>query len=323
MRRVALVDPRLRPLNAVLALLRADGAWFHNLADQGFRLHSIELPVQSSGGLVRADAAIYRETPDLILLCEGKSGRNIEEKQARGYDAADYKALRRAASMPGIFGSREVPVGTMYVALEDHRADLEAALSALNISAPVLTIAKGFVRLDDCALPPGLQAFRENDPRKSWPPARVKVDHQSPLHEIMELLAQRIVAAQARRAQILDLEDVGARIYPAWAVLSSAGRRDLTRRLVEAGDRLAKGGLRGSIRVERGNDVAARIVILKTPADADPRGMPQAWQGEARHLGEALGRGSAPIPEDRRQLSLDDLDLGEDDQEEDGAPDEG
>jgi hypothetical protein len=52
------VDRRLRPLNAVLALLRADGAWFHDLADQGFRLHSIELPVQSTEGIVRADAVI-------------------------------------------------------------------------------------------------------------------------------------------------------------------------------------------------------------------------------------------------------------------------
>jgi hypothetical protein len=33
--RLAAVDPRLRPLNAVLALVHPDGAWLHELADQG------------------------------------------------------------------------------------------------------------------------------------------------------------------------------------------------------------------------------------------------------------------------------------------------
>jgi hypothetical protein len=64
----AAVDPRLRPLNAVLALLHPDGAWFHDLAGQGFRPHSIELKVLSSAGIVVADAVLYRLNPDLVLL---------------------------------------------------------------------------------------------------------------------------------------------------------------------------------------------------------------------------------------------------------------
>lgn len=293
----------------MLALLRKDGAWFHNLADQGFRLHSIELPVQSPEGLVRADAVIYRQDPDLIVLCECKSGRNLEKKQARRYEAANYQALRRAASMPAVFAG-EAPVATMYVVLDEAREAIEATLQVWEIEAPVLSIGRGFVRLDG-AIPDGLEAFVENDPRRRWPPARIRVDHQSPINEILELLAQRIASAQARHQDVLDLQDVAARIYPAWPVLSPTGRRELIRRLVEAGDRLSKSALRGSIRVERGNEVAPRIVILRSPANADPRGMPQAWQAEARHVGSDLGRGSAPVPEDRRQLSLDDLDLGE------------
>lgn len=304
------MDVRLRPLNGLLALLRPDGAWFHNLADQGFRLHSIELPVQGSGGLVRADAVIYRQDPDLIVLCECKSGRNLDEEQARRYAAATYTALRRGAALPSVFRG-QVAVNTMYVVLDDYRAEIEVCLQTWGIDAPVLSIGSGFVRLDG-DMPDGLASFVERDPSKRWPPARIRVDHQSPINEIMELLAQRIASAQARRQQVLDLQEVAKAIYPAWDVLSPTGRRDLTRRLVEAGEAFAKGALRGAIFVERGNEVAPRITILRTPADADPRGMPQAWQGQARRLAEDLGRGSAPVPEETRQLSLDDLYLGDD-----------
>lgn len=303
----------------MLALLHADGAWFHNLADQGFRLHLIEMPVQSSEGLVRADAVIYRPDADLIVLCECKSGRHLEEPQAHRYEAADRQALRRSASMPGVFAGH-VEVATMYVVLDEARADIEAALQGWGIDAPVLSIGRGFARLDGHT-PSGLEPFVENDPRKRWPPARVRIDHQSPINEIMEVLAQRIASAQARRNDIVDLADVAARIYPAWRVLSPTGRRELIRRLIDAGNRLSKGGMRGSIRVERGNEVAPRIVILRSPANADPRGMPQAWQGQARHVAGDLGRGSAPVPEEHRQLSLDDLDLGE--PEDLGRPEEG
>jgi hypothetical protein len=68
----------------------------------------------------------------------------------------------------------------------------------------------------------------------------------------------------------------------------------------------------GTIRVEPGSDnVAAKIVIERTPADLDTRGMPQAWQGQARRMATDLGRSGGPPPEEERQLSLDDLDLGE------------
>ncbi|MGO9974949.1 MAG: hypothetical protein ACLP01_19520 [Solirubrobacteraceae bacterium] len=95
------MDRRLLPLNAVLALVNRDGAWFHDLADQGFRLYAIELKVQSAAGVVVVDAVIYRRDPELVLLCEGKSGRSVEEEQAMKYSAADAAALRRGGVVAG------------------------------------------------------------------------------------------------------------------------------------------------------------------------------------------------------------------------------
>jgi hypothetical protein len=306
------VDPRLRPLNAVLALTHSDGAWFHDLAEQGFRLHSIELKVQSSAGIVVADAVLYRLEPDLVLLCEGKSGRNVEEEQARKYVLADAAALRRGGSLP-VGLAQDAAVMPLFVVMNEVRADVEAALQGWGIEAPVLSIERGFARLDG-PCPDGLEPFLRDESPRRWPPARVRVDHQSPLEEVAELLVQQIGAAQARREPVLDLGEAGSRIYRAWPQLSQSGRREFLRKLRQCARHLAGGSLKGVIRLEAGsNNVPPRILIERTPADLDTRGMPQAWQAQARSLGTGLGRSGGSPPEEDAQLSLDDLDLGDSD----------
>ena len=312
-RRVAAVDPRLRPLNAVLALVHPDGAWFHDLADQGFRLHSIELKVQSSAGIVVADTVIYRLDPDLVLLCEGKSGRNVEAEQAKKYAAADAAALRRGGSLP-VDVARDARVEPLFVVMDDVRSDVEAALQGWGIAAPVLSIDRGFVRLGG-PCPEGLEPFVRDEAPRRWPPGRIRVDHQSPLEEVAELLAQQIGAAQAKREPVLDLADAASRIYRAWPQLSLSGRREFLRKLKECARHLAGASLKGVIRLEPGsNNVPPRILIERTPADLDTRGMPQAWQSQARNMAADLGRGGGSPPEEDRQMSLDDLDLGEADE---------
>jgi integrase len=99
------------------------------------------------------------------------------------------------------------------------------------------------------------------------------------------------------------------------ASLSQSGRRDLLRKLKACARHLAAGSLKGAIRLDVGsNNVPPRILIERTPADLDTRGMPQAWQAQGRHMASDLGRSGGPPPEEDRQLSLDDLDLGEADE---------
>jgi hypothetical protein len=303
----------LRPLNAVLALVHPDGAWFHDLATHGFRLHSIELKVQSSAGIVVADAVLYRLDPDLVLLCEGKSGRNVEEEQAKKYAAADAAALRRGGSLP-VDVRLDVPVAPLFVVMNAVRSDVEAALQAWGIEAPVLSIDRGFARLDG-PCPEGLEPFMRDEAPRRWPPGRIRVDHQSPLEELAELLAQQIGAAQAKRQPVLDLAEAASRIYGAWPQLSQSGRREFLRKLKDCARHLARRSLKDVIRLDPGsNNVPPRILIERTPADLDTRGMPQAWQGQARHMAADLGRGGGSPPEEDPQLSMDDLDLGDADE---------
>lgn len=203
------MEERLVPLNAVLALVSQDGAWFGDLAAQGFRLHALELDVQSSPGVVRADAVLYRLDPNLILLVECKSGRNVEERQARSYMAATPEGIRSRSSIPNeMMGCDHVQVSPLYVCLDKYRRDVQRSLRKLRIEVPVLSVGEGRVRLDG-PVPAGLGKFEHNDSSLALPPTRIRLDDQSPLIELMSVLVRQVVAAAARKQPHLEFEDVG------------------------------------------------------------------------------------------------------------------
>lgn len=142
------MDPRLIPLNGLLALARADGGWPGPLGDQGFRVHLVEAPIYSEPANVRADAILYRRDPDLVVPCECKSGRNIEVRQARSYLAADAEGLRAAGSLPPeLRGSAAVAVQPLFVGREEMRDALLASFAQFDLEAPLLTVAAGAARL--------------------------------------------------------------------------------------------------------------------------------------------------------------------------------
>ena len=310
------MEDRLVPVNAVLALASRDGGWFGDLAEQGFRLHALELDVQSTPGVIRADVVLYRLDPDLILLVECKSGRNVEERQARGYAAAEFMGIRARAGLPNELVDRDhVHVAPLYVCLDEHRNDIRRSLEMLDVEAPVLTVGSGRARLEGL-VPAGLERFQRDDPRLALPPARIRLDHQSPLEELMAVLVQRVVAAAVGNRQHLEFEDVARALYGLhWVHLSHSGRREAVKALKRAASQLSRGELRTLIRVEGSNAVPARIVIVDSPGSADPRGAPQRWQALKRRAARDLGRDGASIVERQSQMSIDDLAIEAEDAE--------
>lgn len=301
----AVVDTRLIPLNGVVALLRNDPSWASCLAEQGFRLHLIEADVQSTPAVVRADVIFYRRDPDLIVLCECKSGGNVVPRQARSYVAAEFEGLRQRGTAPDL--PLETPVTTIFAGLEEHREALAESLAREQIEAPLLTIGSGAASLTG-SVTGRLEDFDVHHEGWGLPPMRFRVDMDSPLDELKELLIPQIVAAQARGEQFLDLNSVGARLLPDWPALGTQARRRLVDQLKIAGRKLARDGMRGDIEVESANNIQPRIVLLRRIGDVDPRGAPQAWQAQSRRAARALGRGETAQAEGQKQMSLDDLD---------------
>lgn len=301
------MDDRLIPINGLVALLRGEGGWPGLLRDQGFLRHQLEVPISSPLGDFRADALIYRRGPDLILLCESKSGRNIEEQQARRYEAADIGWVRRAGAIPPeLMGPSSMMVRSLFIGREEHRADLEHGLRLLGIEAPLLTIGAERIRLSGASGTPGLDDFDVGH-GGGLPPARIPVDHQSGDEPLLELLIPQVIAAQARDEDIVAVTSIADNILPEWAVLSHGARQAFARRIETLLAGLAGGEFRGQFRYERaqGTGDRGRIVFDASPVTRDPRGRTQAWQAQQSRARRALRRprtSQAP-----GQMSIDDL----------------
>jgi len=302
------VETRLVPVNAVLALVAGDRGWFEDLGTQGFRLHALELDVQSTPGVIRVDVVLYRTAPDLILLVENKSGRHVEERQARGYAAADLTGIRARGGLPHELVDRpETLVSPLYVCLQEHRQDIMRSLAEVQIAAPVLSVAPGRVVLDG-PVPAGLERFSCHDPHLGLPPVRIRLDRESATEEFMAILTQRVVAAAVRGERHVELDELARAVFQGhWVHMSLQGRRELVARFRKAAIELAHGELGSMIGVEGTDAVATRVTIIGAPASADPRGAPQRWQALMRKAARDLGREGPSIVERQAQMSMDDL----------------
>ena len=301
------VDERLIPINGLIALLRGGGGWPASLGDQGFQRHQLELPINTPLGDVVADALIYRREPDLVLLCEGKSGRNIDELQARKYVAVDSSWLhRRGVVPPALRAADDLAVRALFVGREVHRAGLEAGLRSLDVDAPLLTVGPERVRLSGTSGIEGLDDFDVHH-QAGLPPGRIPVDHQSSEQDLLEALLPQVVAAQARNEDIVSVEMLAERVLPEWPVLAHGARGAFLNRIAEILRGLAAGEMRGQFRYEALAEphTRGRIVIEATPATRDPRGRTQAWQAQQRRAGKALHRRLER--EIAGQLSIDEL----------------
>lgn len=300
------MDKRLLPLNGLIALL-SSGAdkWPKLLRDQGWQRHQFEVRLGSSLGNFTADAVIYRLNTDVVLLGEAKSGNNIEEEQAQKYLDAGLDDLRRFGALPPPLRGRTPEVRTLFVGTEDARPRLEKGLTALGITGPLLTVGRSRVRLTGTSGVPGLDGFDEHHEGGS-PPARFKIDHQSDEAEIAEVVVPIIAAAQARRQEIIGLEQICIESVPEWALLPNSAQGDFRRRVGDVLRRLASGPQKRDFRFEpRTSRGDGRVVILATPADRDPRGMTQAWQAVEGRAARGLNRRHKPqVP---GQMSLEDL----------------
>lgn len=301
------MDERLIPINGLIALLRGEGGWPGLLGDQGFERYQLEVPITTPLGDFRADALLYRCDPNLILLGEGKSGRNIDREQAQKYLAADLPSLTRTGVIPPqLRRANAVSVRTLFVGREEHRGELERGLRHLGINTPLLTVGPNRVRLSSASGTPGLDDFDVHH-SAGLPPGRLPVDHQSEDQDILEVLLPQVVACQARREDIVSIESLAASTVPEWPVLSHGARQAFLGRIAELLRRVAAKEMRNQFRYEPviEPDSRGRIVLLTSPAMRDPRGRTRAWQAQQTRAEAALRRrGARPIP---GQLSLDQL----------------
>jgi hypothetical protein len=317
------MDPRLIPLNGLIALVRGDGLWPRALGGQGLRAHIFEAPVYTDEGNITADAILYRLDPPLLVLAECKGGRNIDAQQARRYLTANPDGIFAAGSLPPRLRNRDdAHIVAMFVGNETNRGDLEASMVQHEIRAPLLTLGPDRARLTQVGPASDLEVF-DVAHQAGLPPARFPIDQHSPTEEIHELTAPILVATQARQEETIDVEAICREILPEWPVLGKEAQRGFISRVDDAVRRLVGGELGAQFSYEPGTKAShARVRIIGSPAATDPRGTPQSWQAQQRRAAKTLGRQRQPKIEGQIEFSLEDLAQAGGVGEDEGLPDE-
>lgn len=181
------------PLNAWIALMTGEGGWPAPLRDSGFRLLGLEQPVTTPAGLVVVDGLGNDASRRVLLATEAKSGRNVDEAQARSYGAMTPADVARQVT-----AARQADgVQPAYVCIEGLEERIRTGLDAAGLDAPIIVVGTvrarvvhdsggGAVGLWDVALPGGP------------PPRLIPVDADSPEEQYRELVLPALVAAARR-----------------------------------------------------------------------------------------------------------------------------
>jgi hypothetical protein len=129
----------LVPVNALIALSTMGDIYPSTLADAGYHVAGIEVPVATDTGKVVIDVALFRSDRNRFLAGESKSGANIEKEQARQYGELNSDAVVAAAAVTiRAEGDRELQ--PLYICQTEHVSRILKGLSEAGLECPVLGV---------------------------------------------------------------------------------------------------------------------------------------------------------------------------------------
>jgi len=127
-------------VNAVLGFLKRDPHWPSILYDGGYRLTMIEQPISVPNvGIVEADIICLNRIRNHAIVWECKSGRTVEEKQARVYAALSATDVQRTGNVTfpqPASASAEVA----YCCLSEDSKTISNVLREMGLAIPVVSL---------------------------------------------------------------------------------------------------------------------------------------------------------------------------------------
>lgn len=300
-----IVDDRLIPLNAFIGLCVPDHLWPSPLAEVGYVLAGIEVPVGVNNRVVVFDAVTFRQTQNRVLGAEAKSGQNVDVDQAQRYDRVQVDNVVRAANISVLQrGSRALQ--TLYVCLADNLERIVLGLQAAGVTFPILAVDNDGIRhrgrnFDD----PDLQrVFDSPQVFVGTPPRYVPVDLESSDEDFDRMVLAALVEELSHARRVIEVPVLAARAINHLPVYGTAARYQLERRVDESAKRVAGTDPDSFLYVPAtGTRHVPSVEFVRSPEELDPRGRTQSYQ--------AIARAGATRPRRRRELvgqqSIDEL----------------
>jgi hypothetical protein len=297
------VEPRLLPLNGLLTLVTRGDINRPVLAEAGFRVVGLEIPVVGTGGKAVIDILLFREATNHLVQCESKSGANIDAPQAKAYAGLSASSVVQAAYVT--LPRRVQPtLETLYVCLDEHVDRIRLGLQKAGLPFPVLAVSALGVELHD-------EGFASVDLREPLvgpvtfevPPLRIiPFDPDSSAGDIERYVRAALVALLSARTSQISLTGLAEKVAGHYALYGQAAQQKLKRKVGVAVTACVRSAP-GSFAYEAPTGVRPEGVIrfLKTPEDLDRRGRTQAYQ--------ALGRPKTTRRARQRVVDPNQLDL--------------
>lgn len=277
------MEARLRPVNALLALIMRGDLTPPVLADAGFRIAGLEIPVGLPGARVVVDVLLVHDATSHLLACEAKSGANVEDAQARRYAALDAQQVVQAGAVN--LPSRIAPtVEAVFVCLADHTVRIRTGLDRAEVQAAVLAVGPGRVSLDNPDAAGEVLAAALVVPAKlpAGVPRLIAFDQDSPVGVVRPAVRAVLVAHLSRRSFEASSATIAEETARFLATYGGTARGRFIRNVEEALREIATDEPNQFLYQRRTGNRGATVRFLRTPEDNDTRGRTQAYQALAR-----------------------------------------
>lgn len=280
------MEDRLVPINALIGLVTPHDVNPSPLADMGYRLAALEVPVVTPEGKVVIDVVLYRKRPNRLIVCESKSGANIEPSQARRYAALPVNHVVQGARVD-LSGSIPPSQEVIYACLEAHAERIVYGLKAIDVAVPVIVIGNGRITLQnsDYAGDDLLQAFSAPLLLRAPVTRYIPFDHDSPLEIIIPPVRAALVQALARKRPQVSLTALTEECTHHYALYTHKIQGKLRKRVEEAARYVCDENPDMFELVPRGNNHDGMVRILDHPEARDRRGRTQVYKKLSRRGG--------------------------------------
>lgn len=273
------MESRLVPVNAILDLALADGLNPAPLANAGWAVAALEVPVRVSGETVVCDVVLFSPQAGHLLAVEAKSGANLEPEQGRRLAALTPELLVIAG---GITVPQPVPLRceVLYACLADNADRICLGADEAGLRVPVLAVSGSEARLlrPQMASPP-LSAALSSPAAWTHPIARiVPFDHESPPEALDQPVRAELIAAMAQQRPSVTIRALTEQAVRHFPIYGRAAQGRLLRAVRDAARRAAEAEPE-RFRYERSTGATEeRVAVLRSPETFDRRGRTQGYQ---------------------------------------------
>ena len=273
------MESRLVPVNAILDLALADGLNPAPLADAGWAVAALEVPVRVSGETVVCDVVLFNPQAGHLLAVEAKSGANLDPEQGRKLTALTPQLLVLAG---GITVPKPVPLycEVLYACLADNADRICLGADEAGLRVPVLAVSGSDARLLQPQMTSPLLSAALSAPAVwSHPVARiVPFDHESPAEAFDRPVRAELIAAMAQQRPSVTIRALTEQAVRHFPIYGRAAQNRLLRAVRDAARRAAEAEPE-RFRYERSAGVTEeRVAVLRSPETFDRRGRTQGYQ---------------------------------------------